>query len=336
MRLALLTALVLFVQTSVLLAQDIHFSQFFNSPLTLNPAQTGNFEGSYRAGIIYRDQWASVNSPYKTFSSSYDMTFPWGLWDGDVVSGGVMMFNDKAGDGNFTTTNVMLSGAYHKAIDDLSRLTLGVQLGYTQKKYEFDKFTFADMFDGGGFNQATLENIGQEVPNALDLNAGLQYSRLVNDNLAIHIGGAAFHIIKPRESFMNNPNVRIGMRYIGHAEANYRLNDLITVNPRFLYMNQTKAQEFSIGGDVGYRMDKYNMEDLTLYGGLWFRASGTDAVIPYIAGDYKNFRLGLSYDVNVSSLNEASNGKGGFEISLIYIGIIKPPPMTIVIPCLRF
>ena len=316
-------------------AQDIHFSQFFNSPLTLNPAQTGSFDGSYRFGVIYRDQWSSVNSPYKTFSSSFDITFPVGLWEGDAVSGGLVMFNDNAGDGNFNTTNVMLSGAYHKALGRDERLTLGLQVGYTQKRYDFSQFFFADMFNGQDFSLPTTENVPAETPQNIDLNLGLGYSRLLNDDLAITVGGAAFHLIRPKESFFNNPNVRLGMRYVAHAEANYRLNDKMTINPRILYMNQTKAQEFSIGGDVGYKLQNPNF-DATLFGGAWFRATGTDAIIPYIGGEYKSFRLGLSYDVNISSLSEVSSGRGGFEISLLYIGVIKQPPIQIVVPCLRF
>lgn len=319
----------------ILPAQDIHWSQFFNSPLTLNPAQTGSFDGSYRFGVIYRDQWSSVNSPYNTFSSSFDMTFPVGLWEGDAVSGGVVMFNDKAGDGNLTTTNVMLSGAYHKAIDRDSRLTLGLQIGYTQKRYDFAEFYFADQFNGQDFSLLSGETTNAEAPNNLNLNAGLQYDRKLTDDIYASVGFAAFNLIRPKESFFNNPNVRLGMRYVTHGEVNVRLNEKMTVNPRFMYMNQTRAQELSIGGDVGYKLITPNFE-ANLFGGAWFRATGTDAIIPYIGGEYKNFRLGLSYDVNISSLSEVSRGRGGFELSLIYIGKIKPPAVTIVVPCLRF
>lgn len=315
--------------------QDIHWSQFFNSPLTLNPAQTGSFDGSYRFGVIYRDQWSSVNSPYKTFSSSFDITLPEGIWEGDQVSGGLVMYNDKAGDGNFTTTNVMLSGAYHKYIDRDSRASLGLQVGYTQKRYDFGEFIFADMFNGQDFSLPTSENASGEGPNNINLNVGGQYERRITEDIYANVGFGVFNLLRPKESFFSNPNVRLGMRYVGHGEVNIKLNEEMTLNPRFIYMNQTKAQEFSIGADLGYDLVTPNFE-ATLFGGAWFRATGTDAIIPYIGGEYKNFRLGLSYDVNISSLSEVSGGRGGFEISLIYIGKIKPPPITIVVPCLRF
>lgn len=336
MRRILITFIVVCTTALTTLAQDIHFSQFFNSPLTLNPAQTGDFDGSYRIGIIYRDQWTSVNSPYKTFSGSFDMTFPIGLAAGDAVSGGLIMYSDKAGDGNYNTMNVSLSGAYHKALGIDKRLSLGVQFGFLQRKLDFNEYYFADQFDGTNFtNLTTQESLAVQNLNNMDLNIGLQYSALFSDNFAGKVGVSAMHLISPKESFFNNPNVKLPIQIIGHAEANIKLSDKLMLNPRFIYRSQKKAMEFEVGGDLGYKLNSSNF-DATLYGGVWFRATGTDAIIPYAGIEYKDFKLGLSYDVNISSLSEASKGKGGFEISLMYIGRIKPSPVTIVVPCLRF
>jgi type IX secretion system PorP/SprF family membrane protein len=316
--------------------QDIHFSQFFNSPLTLNPAQTGNFDGSYRAGLIYRDQWSSVNSPYKTFSGSFDMTFPVGFTPGDAVSGGIMLFSDKAGDGNFATTSVMLSGAYHKSLGIGKRLTLGVQAGMLQRKLDFDQYYFADQFDGTGFTSMnTNEKLAVTNFSNIDLNIGLQYDGLISEDFKLSVGAAALHLISPKESFFNNKNIKLPMLIVGNAEANIRLNEKMTLNPRIVYRAQKKAQEFSLGTDLGYYLTNGDFE-ATLYGGLWYRATGNDAIIPYVAMEYKGFKLGLSYDVNISTLSEASRGAGGFEISLMFIGRIKPSPVTVVVPCLRF
>jgi len=107
----------------------------------------------------------------------------------------------------------------------------------------------------------------------------------------------------------------------------------MTVNPSLLFMTQAKASELILGSDVGYKLvtDKFTS---VLYGGLWYRYK--DAIIPYIGMDYKDFRLGLSYDVNVSSLSEVSRGRGGYEITLQYRGRITVAPTTIVVPCIRF
>lgn len=329
--------LVFAISFSTLQAQDIHFSQFFNSPLTLNPAQTGNFDGTYRVGLIYRDQYSSVNSPYKTISAGLDWIFPdKGLWEGDAVSVGLMMYNDKSGDGPMSFTDIKASGAYHKALGVDQRVTLGVQVGYSQKKLDRENLYFADQFDGTSFtNMTSNENLPTTDFSNLDFSVGLQYNALFTDDIAGTVGVTYNHVIPPNESFLNNANNKLSSRIVAHAESNIRLNEKMTVNPRVLYQFQTKAQEFSIGSDVGYLVENDDFE-ATFYGGAWFRVTGTDAIIPYIAGEYKDFRLGLSYDINVSSLSEVSNGRGGFEISLMYIGRIVPPPLTVVVPCLRF
>ena len=54
-------------------SQDIHYSQFYSSPLTLNPALTGVNDCTYRIAAMYRNQWQSVTDPYQTPSISFDI-----------------------------------------------------------------------------------------------------------------------------------------------------------------------------------------------------------------------------------------------------------------------
>ncbi|RMG95844.1 MAG: type IX secretion system membrane protein PorP/SprF, partial [Chloroflexi bacterium] len=109
--------------------QDIHFSQFYFSPLTLNPALTGLSEGDYRIAGIYRNQWASVTTPYVTYSVSYDMRLLKEKLGNDLFGVGGMMFNDKSGDGHLTNLTLMASAAYHKLLGEKHYLALGVQGG---------------------------------------------------------------------------------------------------------------------------------------------------------------------------------------------------------------
>lgn len=324
--------LIVFMIVSSLSAQDIHFSQFWASPLTLGPAQAGNFDGTYRAGIIYRNQWAGF-SPYNTFSASYDMTFPVGLFPGDAVSAGLSMYNDKAGDADYSTMYVMLSGAYHKALGANNRVTLGVQAGYAQKKLDKTKLIFADQFNGIDFTNPTGELLSQTSFGNLDINAGLQFSSLLSNNVSIELGATVMHLVPPAETFLTNTNNTLGMRIVGYGSGNIKLSDQLMLAPRFIYQTQTKAQEISVGADLGYKLPNESF-NATVFAGSWYRFN--DALIPYVGMEYKNFKMGLSYDVNISSLNDASNGKGGFEISLIYIGRITIAPPTIIVPCIRF
>ena len=59
-------------------AQDIHFSQFYMSPLNLNPALTGIMNCNMRVSSNYRNQWSSVlkADAFKTYNVSYDQKIP--------------------------------------------------------------------------------------------------------------------------------------------------------------------------------------------------------------------------------------------------------------------
>ena len=81
-------------------AQDIHFTQFTASPLIVNPAFTGAFSGQWRAAAIYRDQWRSVTSPFKTYAVSVDAPIINDLSHDDNLAAGLQLYNDRAGDGN--------------------------------------------------------------------------------------------------------------------------------------------------------------------------------------------------------------------------------------------
>jgi type IX secretion system PorP/SprF family membrane protein len=322
------------------LGQDIHFSQFWASPLNLNPAQTGFIECTYRATAIYRSQWASVNSGngdiYKTFSLSYDHMFNSPFIGGDIVSLGLVMYNDIAGDLRLSNLSVLLNGAYHKQIGSASMLSLGLQGGMTQKNLKNEFIKFPDMFDPN--TQTFIQSLtsdpmlaAQKFSN-FDLTIGLQYSQQFNSGTTFHVGAAGLHILTPNETFMNSTVNVLPMRIVGHGGLSVPLNQKMTLNPKVLYMGQGGAQEINIGTDIGYKLQNPSLPS-QVYGGLWYRMK--DAVIPYFGLDYRSFRLGLSYDVNVSSLTEASHAKGGFEVSLIYVGCLTTTPSVIVVPCIR-
>ena len=84
-------------------AQDIHFSQFYMSPLNLNPAMTGVMNCNIRLAANYRNQWASVlrDNAYRTYSVSYDQKIPVGRYDYFGIGG--TFWGDRAGANKCTT-----------------------------------------------------------------------------------------------------------------------------------------------------------------------------------------------------------------------------------------
>ncbi|MDW8394285.1 MAG: PorP/SprF family type IX secretion system membrane protein [Chitinophagales bacterium] len=310
----------LLVWSVAALGQDIHYSQFYASPLTLNPALTGINDCNYRIAGMYRNQWRSVTDPYVTPSVSFDINNVLQRWiRTGVLSAGGLLLNDKAGSGELSNLSIMASAAYARPLTASRKLngSFGLQVGYVQKKLDFSKLLWESQFNGEGFDPtlSSNENFNDKF-SYIDLNAGLYLSYFLSQQADLFGGLSVFHLIPPKESFLNNGNNKLGMRTVGHGGLRYKLTEQFSIVPQVLYMTQTKAQEINLGGSVAYALNN----DVKLFGGAWYRVG--DAVIPMIGIDYKQIRLGISYDVNISSLSDASKGRGGFELSLGYTGCL--------------
>ncbi|MBC8173792.1 MAG: PorP/SprF family type IX secretion system membrane protein [Chitinophagales bacterium] len=317
-------------------AQDIHFSQYNQAPLALNPALTGNFGCDWRAGLNYRDQWSSVPAPYKTYSAFFDMPLIKGIGQGDALGAGLMLYNDVSGDGNLSNLTIGLSAAYHKILTTNHYVSLGVQGAFTQKSIQWDQLYFANQFDGAQFNPGILNlepYSGQNISN-IDVALGLVYKGKFNSWLTAELGGALHHLTSPPESFLGDDANALGMRITAHGRFIVNITKNFSIVPSGLFMTQSGAKEIVAGADLGYYLKNPNFP-ATFYLGASTRFD--DAIIPHIALDYKNFKLGLTYDVNNSPLEVATNGQGGLEVSLVYTGCILPiVPDQYILPCPRY
>ncbi len=326
---------VLLLIARISFAQDIHFSQFYSSPITLNPANAGINSCDYRAGINYRSQWKSVTVPYKTFGAWGDIgVLKDKILEGDVVGLGLSLVSDKAGDGEFSTTKLNFAAAYHKSLSKDKRYVLSIALGlsYVQKKLDFTKLYWDDQWNGEFFDPTEPTNESPTVSdlNFLEFQTGLRFQYNYSEQMRFWMGAAMYHVNSPAESFLGSNN-RIGKRPVIHAGANIILNEQMFLEPSLLYMNQKKAYEMSLGSLMGYTNE--NWKGMTLLGGLWYRVG--DAAVLVVGGQYQSFRLLMNYDFNISQLTPASNARGGFELSLIYVGCIPKYIPPLVIPCPR-
>ena len=322
-------------------AQDIHFTQYYASPLTLNPAQTGFFKGKYRGAINYRNQWSSViPNPYVTMSGSVDMLMQNKIANLGV---GIMLFNDKSGDGALTNTSVMVSFAAHKKLGKKHQLSLGLQAGYVQKSIDYSALTFNNQYTSNADfdpNSSSKENTANNSFGYPDFEAGLLWSVKSSNKLRMYAGFSVFHLTKPTETFFSDGTNKLNSRNIFHGGLSYSFSKKVSINPNFLFMSQSKAQEFLLGMDLTYRLSKGTEADAAVFAGSWYRYSfaneNNDALMPTVGVEYKKVRVGVSYDVNVSSLKSASHAKGGLELSLIYIlDFSKALPVKMTVPCLR-
>ena len=325
----------LFISTYALKAQDPHFSQFFSSPLTLNPALTGKFDGTLRVSGNYRNQWPAFNNVYTTSTLSVDFHLLKNkLPDYDTWGLGILALKDQAG-GNVLTNNYLgISSSYHKALDEngFQQIGVGFQGTYGQKRLDITKLNYEDMLTPFGFTGVTQEVYQNDNLNIkyLDLNAGLLYTSSTNDQNNFYIGASMYHINRPRESFKGG-SWNVSPRTTISAGGYFPLSDIITLHTSGIYQVQNKASETVIGGALAATLDAESENPSNVYIGSWYRFK--DAIIPYIGLEFAGIRIGATYDINTSSLKSASQSRGGMEISLIYI---KRPSGYKGIPCPKF
>ncbi len=314
----LYTILILLVSIS-LFSQDIHFSQFYSSPLNLNPAQTGLFDGDYRFVGNHRNQWASITVPYVTFSASADARITQFNLKKAFFGAGLLFNTDKAGDGNFGTNQIILTLAYHKIIGSDSNFvaSIGGNFGYNQNTVEYNKFYFGNQYDGYQFNDnlSNYETFSSENLNYFDFSLGINTQYKFENNYKLSGGLAFIHLNSPKKSFYNNKSSELPNKYNAHISLDIPIKEKHSIEPSIVYFKQGTFNEFYIGGQIRYALNDINFKNL--YAGVWTRAG--DALIFKLGLNYKSWNFGVSYDVNYSKLRIVSNGQGGYEISLIYI-----------------
>lgn len=322
--------------SAALHAQDIHFSQFYASPLTLNPAMVGNMDGDYRAAGIYRNQWASVTTPYVTYGASFDMRVPLKKIKNDVFGAGVVVTNDRSGDGKLGQLAVYLNPAYHKSLGAKKKhyLGLGLQLGYVQRSIDYQSLTFPTQYDGNAFNttQTNGENIGATKVAYFDMNAGLLWNGQLHEKVGMFAGFSLFHLTMPKESFLKE-NVHLAPRYAVHGGLRIQAAKRFYITPNYIFMFQDKNKEIDFGTGLEYLIGQGTKTVLVGVGG-WYRNG--DAGIVSATVEYMKIRLGLAYDITSSGLQDAPKSQGSFEISLVYIGRFPGNNVgPIMVPCPR-
>ena len=182
---------------SLTYAQDIHFSQFANSPLNLNPAQTGLFNGDYRIMANQRSQWSAVPVPYSTFSLGADMRNPIHIKN-QTTGAGIVMNSDKAGDSDTRTTQAIGSFSWLKKLtpDSAHILSVGIQTGVTNKSFNTSKLTFDSQYSGDTYDasMASNETFAKTQITYLDLGAGLNYVFRIKERMSFSLGTSFFHL----------------------------------------------------------------------------------------------------------------------------------------------
>lgn len=320
-----LFSLLILIGTSSI-GQDIHFSQFYNLPINLNPGIAGFTDCDYRVLSSYRRQWGSVTVPYVTKYAAYDMTI-YEMENGNSLGGGVSFFNDRAGSSAMGLTNINLALSYAFRVSKKGVLSPGISAAYNQRSITIAGLAWDSQYDGAEVNLALPSGEAGAAPYMyFDYTAGVMYKHRIKKEDNIQAGLSALHLSMPYYS-LGGGGDRLAMRYVATGIYQKQILDKTYLLPSFLVMKQGPAYQATAG--VMYKqiigMDsKYTDANLSSYmmiGGFYrFR----DAVVVSFYYDYKHIAaLGVSYDINLSRLSAATTGRGGPEFSLIYKGFFS-------------
>lgn len=337
------TALCLFavvaLSSTKAFSQDMHFSHYFMnmSPMQQNPATAGAFDGDWRAGLNYRNQWQSVTAPWRTFDAYGDLGFMKNPTKPFYLGAGLFIMRDVAGDGDLGVTKVMANGAFHFKIKNLEQHTLsgGLQLGYVRKSIDWNKLYFHNQWNDASFDQGlpSFEQYSGSSLGYVDAAFGVVYRNQTNDRYNYYASGALHHLLGSKETFYDGGTNKLGMRPVIGAGVGVSVTTKLSVSPSFNYMSQKKASELLLGIMAGYDITGESAKKMVVYGGVYTRMK--DAFYPAIGMDYGPWRGFVSYDVNTSELQPASGSRGGIELSLQYVGGVMPKPQ-IMMMCPRY
>lgn len=311
-------------------AQDIHFSQFSLTPLLLNPALTGGFNGDHRGFLNYKNQWQTL-APYRTYLFSYDAGLFKKQWKTNYLGAGFTAMSDKAGDAQLGTTQFNVSVADFVSLGKTQQVSGGIQMGYVQKSADYSKLKWSEQFNGQNYDPTLSSG---ETFNASfsywDISAGAAWNFATgsstlssNDAYGANIGIAVYHINQPKQNFQEQGAEKLQQKIVVHGTGFIGINNTNgAILPSFVFFQQGPAQEINMGLMYRYlakEESKYTnfIKWAAISAGGYYRAG--DAIVPALLVDLGSLSVGISYDVNISKLKTASNARGGFEIAIRYI-----------------
>lgn len=323
----------------VLPGQDARFAQFYAAPQQLNPALTGVYPGSFRFVANYRDQYSSIlgSQPFRTISATFEGRKR--VMQGDYIGFGLTALRDQAGESRFSRTQAHLAASFLKQTgggrysSSSQYLVAGAQLGAGQNSFTWEQLWFSKQFvvDASGRQAFINQNMSSEEDFLdqrtnlyLDFNAGILWYSVFDDNASFYVGGAFYHLNQPNISFMENTDDRLYRRWTAHAGGELPLTDQLSLLPAAAVMGQGASLSSSAG--VNFRYNRHEWKEVAIRAGLWGHVSnmgqqkvGFDAAIVSAILEMERWQFGLSYDITMSKLSAANNGRGAFEVSLIYV-----------------
>ena len=301
--------------------QDIHFSQFFETPLLRNPALAGIFSGDIRLQAVYRTQWNSVTIPYQTGSLNGEYKLPVGNKDDFLTLGGEILY-DKAGTVALTSTHILPTLNYHKSLraDKNMYLSMGFMGGLVQRRFDRSRATTNSQYDGTNYNPglADGENSIKNNYSYFDGSVGISFNTQLgqSEDNNMYVGFAYHHFNKPTKISFYGVSNEMTPKLVGSIGIRFGINEYGYFTIQADHTQQGTYRETIGGALYTWKLDDMDVPKYQLHAGAFLRWK--DAFIPVIKMEVAPLAFAVSYDINTSALKTASQGRGGFEVSMTY------------------
>lgn len=292
--------------------------------LNLSPGYTGIFNGDYRIGAVYRSQWSAVPVSYSTFGISGEKRIKPRQFEKDMIGVGIMFNSDRAGDARYGTTQIYASGSYiFLAKPDSSLIiTLGTNIGWNRVGFDYDKMTFDNQYDGISYNRAVSsgEQFNWTNVNFVDISLGSVVQYIHKNKHRFSYGLGLQHLTSPIVTYQSNSLSRLDFKFTNCLSYTTPIAEKTDIIAEALFTKQGNNYELIPHASLKYYFDRG--ENKAILGGLCLRSR--DAVIFRLGYTNKTMQSGISYDINISKFNRASNFRGGIELFINYIIKVKP------------
>lgn len=325
----------------VVQSQDIHFSQFYHSPLNLNPALVGVHSGDISFIANYRNQWQDAGVDYTTFSGEVERKFYIDGLRNSYFAAGLLINYDQAGTSNMSRTNVGVSASYSLQVSPVLFLTAGGHVGINQRAFDTRDLTYDQQFNGDQFD-ATLprEAFDNTSIATLDLASGLNVrlqsadANILTKRSRLDVGVGVHRLTTPREGFNMNEDIQLPIRFSPYLLGTLMLSPSFDLQVRGTAQFQGEYRENVVGAGAKVYINRKPARELAMLLGASYRFNSFgDAMIPHVEFHIQQWMLGLSYDINISEFQVASDRQGGPEVALRYLfTTVKPPEKTKVCP----
>ncbi len=322
MRKSLLYALFLLIAGS-LSSQDIHYSQFYNSPLNVNPAKTGIFNGDKRLNLSYRSQWRSVPVPWTTFSGSFDRKFYPRYGKQHFWSAGVLFNYDAQGDvANINLTNFNVTGSWTKILNENNLFTVGGILGFATRGFDPNSLTFDNQWTGETFDTSVDPQdivLATERTSFIENGLGLNYRWQKTSRTKLDLGIGGYHLIRPGVAFGENDDVKLSRRISLTGVGSFELSRKLDIQLNGLYQFQQDSNELILSALGKIYINQQRGKELALHLGIGWRSG--KSLFPIVALQHRQLYVSLNYDVDLTDFAEIHNQRrpSSFEMHFNYI-----------------